>query len=938
MSTILLVIVGLLVHLVFFYSIFDIYFTSPLVHGMTPQVNTLPSPAKRLVLFVADGLRADKFYELDESGNTRTPFLRNIVEHDGAWGVSHTRVPTESRPGHVALIAGFYEDVSAVAKGWKENPVEFDSVFNESRYTWSWGSPDILPMFSKGATGDHVFAYTYPAGNEDFAAADSSKLDTWVFDKVKDFFQSARLNSTLTKMLQQDKLIFFLHLLGIDVNGHAHRPYSKEYLKNIETVDNGVEEIVANLEDFFGHDGKTAYVVTADHGMSDWGSHGAGSLSETLTPLVAWGAGVRKARRSEQNFADDFAKDWRLEGIERVDVNQADIAPLMASLIGISYPVNNVGTLPVEYLRTDNRFKAHSLWANARQMIQQFEVKKLEKRNSTLSMLFKPFHKLSNSKKIKLMASLEDLVKAERYSDAIPLAKEVIELALEGLTYYHNYDRFFLGTSVALGYVGWMGFIITTIINEHTGIQKFNNKVRNGSQLLKLCVHLMSIFTACFIIALLYVQSLPVPYYIYCLLPVILCDLVLCRIQGFKAFIQYAARYRQNLRVWVLIIIGLFGLELLLLSFFYREILSLILFGMGIWPLLTPVTKLDKLARAGWVMSCLCVGCFPLMPVVGRDHNYNYVCAACIIAVAASLYCLQRPECGIAATKKKIQDSPVMYLTIVQIVIMIASMMIVLYTSQQIKNKESVLFISQLISWSILGLSTVLPLLSNLQIVTRLFNIALALVPPYLLLSTAHEALFIVCLCFLMYFWMRIENAMYGSKSLQVYQYSFVENDSIIQSSHRPLVATDLRRAYFFLFFIMMAFFGTGNIASINSFDPSSVYCFVTVFSPFTMGGLMLVKIIIPFLLVTCTFQAIHVTMKVPLKSLFLVVLLMSDFMALHFFFLVKDHGSWLEIGTTISHYVIVMSTIIFLMLLVGLARILTTFSLRKIPLPKKRH
>uniref|UniRef100_A0ABI7YWT0 GPI ethanolamine phosphate transferase 1 n=1 Tax=Felis catus TaxID=9685 RepID=A0ABI7YWT0_FELCA len=838
-------ILGLFVHFVFFGSIFDIYFTSPLVHGMTPQFTPLPPPAKRLVLFVADGLRADTLYELDENGNSRAPFIRNIIMHEGSWGLSHTRVPTESRPGHVALIAGFYEDVSAVAKGWKENPVEFDSLINESKYTWSWGSPDILTMFAK----------------------------------------------------------------GIDTNGHAHRPSSREYKDNIKLVDAGIKEMVSILEHFYGNDGKTAFIFTSDHGMTDWGSHGAGHPSETLTPFVTWGAGIKYPQKvSAQKFDDAFLKEWRLESWKRQDIHQ--------------------GILPVDYLNNTDLFKAESMFTNAIQILEQFKVKMTQKKEVTLPFLFIPFKLLPESKQLNIVRKARSYIKQRKYDEAVSLCKELIHLALKGLSYYHTYDRFFLAINVVLGFLGWTSYASLLIIKSHFNLTRgVNKEVKKPSHLLSCSCIAIGVFVAFFLL----LQGCPWTYYIYCLLPVPIWYAVLREFQVIQDFVTLLLTVPPSYFVGYLLVFIL-GIEILVLSFFYRHMLTAGLLAFAGWPFITQLWTRAKSISLSWIFFSLLLAVFPLMPVVGRKPDIFLVMGAGLLVLLLSL-------CVLTSLIKR-KDSFIneeLLLHLFQMLSIVLSMCVTYSTHSSLRKKQGLPLLNQIISWLILAFSLVLPLLSPTSLFERLFSILLSLMSTYILLSTGYEALFPLVLSCLMFVWIQAEQETLQQRGIsckqKVTSVRFTCSTDITQ--FRQLYLDDVRRAFFLVFFLVTAFFGTGNIASVNSFDLASVYCFLTVFSPFMMGALMMWKILIPFVLVMCAFEAVQLTTQLSSKSLFLMVLVISDIMALHFFFLVKDYGSWLDIGTSISHYVIVMSMTIVLVFLNGLAHLLTTKKLRFCGKPK---
>nr|XP_035939747.1 GPI ethanolamine phosphate transferase 1-like isoform X2 [Halichoerus grypus] len=240
-----------------------------------------------------------------------------------------------------------------------------------------------------------------------------------------------------------------------------------------------------------------------------------------------------------------------------------------------------------------------------------------------------------------------------------------------------------------------------------------------------------------------------------------------------------------------------------------------------------------------------------------------------------------------------------------QMLSIVLSMCVVYTTHDSLLKKQGLPLFNQIISWITLASSFVLPLLSPTSLFERLFSILLSSMSAYLLLSTGYEALFPLVLSCLMFVWIQVEQ-----ETLQQLSVSYKQKVTSLQFTYNPditqfrqIYLDDVRRAFFLVFFLVTAFFGTGNIASVNSFDLASVYCFLTVFSPFMMGALMMWKILIPFVLVMCAFEAVQLTTQLPSKS--------------------------------ISQYVIVMSMTIVLVFLNGLAHLLTTKKLELCGKPK---
>lgn len=218
----------------------------------------------------------------------------------------------------------------------------------------------------------------------------------------------------------------------------------------------------------------------------------------------------------------------------------------------------------------------------------------------------------------------------------------------------------------------------------------------------------------------------------------------------------------------------------------------------------------------------------------------------------------------------------------------------------------------------------------------RLVIIFLTCSPAFIILTISYEGLFYFAFCATLVSWVRLEHHVYSfnetapsspfpSPTLEPKALSAILPDISSQlqapsegsnasepSPYRSLTLSDARISLFFLYLLQSAFFSVGNIASISSFSLDSVYRLIPIFDPFSQGLLLVLKIIIPFGVISANLGVLNRRLGVAPSSLFMLVMAISDVLTMNFFWLVKDEGSWLDIGTSITNFVVASLLCVF--------------------------
>ncbi|KAI0481010.1 GPI ethanolamine phosphate transferase [Xylariaceae sp. FL0804] len=311
-----------------------------------------PAPFDRLVFMVVDALRSDFVY-VQGSGFEFTQSL--IADGVAIPFTAHATSPTITMPRIKAMTTG-------------STPSFLDALlsFDEADTSSTLAAQDtwLAQMKAKGTGklvmyGDDTWLKLFPGtfdradGTSSFFVSDFTEVDNNVTRHIADELRNDDWNTMV------------LHYLGLDHIGHKTGPRGPSMIPKQREMDGIVRQIYEAIETL-PHLQSTLLVFCGDHGMNDAGNHGASSPGETSAALVFVSPKFKMLNKGLQSPAA-YAEDFQYYSL----VEQSDLAPTLAALLGFPVPKNNLGSFILDFLPfwPEARDKFRILARNARQIL-----------------------------------------------------------------------------------------------------------------------------------------------------------------------------------------------------------------------------------------------------------------------------------------------------------------------------------------------------------------------------------------------------------------------------------------------------------------------------------------------------------------------------------------------------------------------------------------
>lgn len=617
------------------------------------------------------------------------------------------------------------------------------------------------------------------------------------------------------------------------------------------------------------------------------GSHGAGAPQETDTPFMIWGAGVSSSISTGKQFvANDSGHKLPLHELE-----QAQLAPLMSALIGLPPPMNNFGVLPLGYLDAGNKYEALAAYTNALQLLAQYSNLQEQHKTGFFAAFLNSFQKLTSDKINAFITNSLKRIQLKEYEESLAESSSIMHLSLEGIDYYHGYYRNSLLLCTTATFLGWIFYLYRLLIQDATQSKQAKSVSNWGTSATPIVI------SACILLlGFIVLQRVPIAVGFYLLLPLPVWLIALRQIgedkhiAGIETYSKQTLTGRARMSKFQMILLIALA-ELLVFTFFERRLISMCFIAFASYSN-WGIIKVNTAKFCLWTALVIVLSCFPLLPPsVGYQNNILLLAGIVVVVLRAAVW----------------KHRYSWHTNLFNALILLNTAICVHLHSQQMPIPLPL----KIFSWLYLVYAIVsIQLNSETVLELRLAQISYNLGALYTLLCTSYESLFIQLL---------------AMELTMILEMQRVQIDPM--QHQQKSVQHSMRVAFTILLYTFFSLFGSGNIASVSSFDPNIARCFLSHFAPFIIMSLVLLKLMVPIVLNLSTLYTHCEYLRLYERQIFICLLIICDIMGMNFLFLVRNTGSWLEIGSSISHFVIMEATTLVLLFLAFAAKVLLSLT-----------